>query len=153
MKITEKRFLELTKELRDVKEALEESLKDQAAAAAAGDLSENEEYATARANSERLGNKKREIESIIAEAEVVPVDRSPQISLGSTIEVTRVTADGKPLSEPRTFVLETSGDTILKGVIGVESPLGKEILNGSDGIYFVHNNGGVHYLVKKIMDT
>lgn len=153
MKITEKRYLELTKELRVVQEELTKSLAEQSRAAAFGDLSENEEYSSARANSERLLTRKRDIESELNDAEIVPMDSSPKISLGSTVQVTRVTKDGKPLSDPRQFVLESAGDTILKGILGVNSPLGQEILNGSNGIYFVHNNGGIYYMVEKVLSA
>lgn len=151
MKITEKRYLELTKELQGIKASLESSLEDQAKAAAAGDLSENEEYATARANSERLGKKKRELESLLAEAEVTAIDRSPQIVVGSTVDVTVADSKGNPLGESRRFVLEISGNTVLDGILGVDSPLGREVLNGTDGVYFVHSNGGIYYLVKKVI--
>ena len=43
MKITEKRFLELTREMRTVQDELSRSLEEQSKAAAFGDLSENEE--------------------------------------------------------------------------------------------------------------
>lgn len=151
MQITEKKFMELTRELHTVKNALEESLVEQAAAAAAGDLRENEEYETSRANSERLSNRKRELENLLSDADVVQNDNTPRISLGSTVDVTKVNADGTPLSETRRFVLESEGDTVLKRTLGVESPLGKEILNGTNGIYFVHNNGGIYYHVAKVL--
>lgn len=149
MEITENKYIELNKELHEVKKALELSLEEQRIAAAAGDLRENEEYATARANSERLLNRKSELENFLVEATVVEADNSPIISIGSRIRVTRV--DVSP-SEAREFILETSGTTILDGVLGVDSPLGKTILNGTDGIYTVHNNGGIKYKVEKIIE-
>lgn len=151
MQVTEKKFIEAKKELANVTLALEQSLEEQSRAADAGDLSENEEYATARANSSRLMNRKKELERFIEEAVVVSDDNSPRISLGSKIEVTRVDDNDNPIGETRTFTLEAEGDTILKKVIGVDSPLGKEILNGIDGIYSVQNNGGIRYRVKKII--
>lgn len=153
MKLTEKKYTELTRELRVVKDLLEESLAEQEAAAAAGDLRENEEYSTARANSERLNNRKRELEYILSEVEIVPADNSPSIVLGSVIDVTKVTEAGEPLGETRRFTLETEGDTILAGVIGIESPLGREILNGTSGVYFVHSNGGIYYRVDKVLSA
>lgn len=153
MKITEKHFLELTRELRTVQDALTKSLEEQSKAASFGDLSENEEYASARANSERLLKRKRDIEYELSDVEIVPMDQSPKISLGSTVKVTKVTKDGTPLAEARQFILESAGDTVLKGILGVNSPLGKEILNGSDGIYFVHTNGGIYYKVEKVLSV
>lgn len=151
MQITEKKYLELTRELHSVKLELEASLVEQERAAAAGDLSENEEYATSRANSERLNNRKHELEGLLSDAEIVPIDSSPKITIGSTLDVTRVTKDGTSLGETRRFVLESSGDTILSKTLGVESPLGREILNGTAGIYFVHSNGGIYYKVDKVL--
>lgn len=153
MKITEKHFLELTRELRTVQDALTKSLEEQSKAASFGDLSENEEYASARANSERLLKRKRDIEYELSDVEIVPMDQSPKISLGSAVKVTKVTKDGIPLAEARQFILESVGDTVLKGILGVNSPLGKEILNGSDGIYFVHTNGGIYYKVEKVLSV
>lgn len=153
MKITEKRFLELTREMRTVQDELSRSLEEQSKAAAFGDLSENEEYATARANSERLMKRKRDIECELSDVEIVPMDQSPKISLGSTVRVTKVSKNGESLGETRQFVLESAGDTVLKGILGVNSPLGKEILNGSDGIYFVHVNGGIYYKVEKVISA
>ena len=106
MKITEKRFLELTREMRTVQDELSRSLEEQSKAAAFGDLSENEEYATARANSERLMKRKRDIEYELSDVEIVPMDQSPKISLGSTVRVTKVSKNGESLGETRQFVLQ-----------------------------------------------
>ena len=151
MQITEKKFIELKKELATVSAALEQSLAEQGAAASQGDLSENEEYATARANSSRLMSKKAELEKAIEEAEVVATDNSPRISIGSTVDIVKMDANDNPIGEVRRLVLETNGDTVLKHVLGVESPLGKEILNGTNGIYSVQNNGGIRYKVTKVV--
>lgn len=151
MQITEKKFIELKKELEVVSAALEDSLAAQGAAAAQGDLSENEEYATTRANSSRLMARKADLMRLIDEAEVVASDNSPRITIGSTVEVTKVDANDNQIGETRCFVVETSGDTIIKKVLGVDSPLGKEIINGTDGIYTVQNNGGIRYRVHKVL--
>lgn len=148
MEITESRYIELGKELHEVKLALDASLEEQRVAAALGDLRENEEYAIARANTERLLNRKSELEILLADATVVEADNSHVIGLGSKVRVKRVGSN----SEPRVFKLETSGTTILDGVLGTESPLGKIILNGTDGVYTVHSNGGIDYSVEKVIE-
>lgn len=153
MQLTEKKYKSLKAELRIVNEQLEIALQETARAAAAGDLSENEEYATSRANSERLLARKHSLEQDLANAEVVVSDSGPRISLGSMIDVTRVDKNGNALGNTRRFTLETSGDTITAKILGVDSPLGKEILNGTDGIYFIHSNGGIHYRVEKVNDA
>lgn len=152
MEITERNLLALKKELNTVCLDLEESLLAQGKAAELGDLSENEEYATARAASARLMNRKSELEKMISEAVVVPNDNSPRISIGSTVDVVRVNRDDEPIGEPRRFTLEAHGDTVLKRIIGAGSPLGKEIMNGVSGIYTVQNSGGIRYRVIKVFE-
>ena len=149
--MTEKRYRLYERELERVKEQLEEALVAQRNAQDLGDLSENEEYATSRKRSEELASRRAELELLIAEANIVPVDRSPRISIGSTLEVCRVDANGKPIEEPRVFTFEEKGDTVLMGVLGVNSSLGKVILNGTSGIYRIPDNGGISYLVKKVI--
>ena len=151
MQITERKLVELKKELNAVSTELEQSLIEQGRAADLGDLRENEEYATAIANSARLSNRKLELEKILDEATVVPSDNSPRISIGSVIDVVRLNKDGTDAGEARRFTLETSGDTVIKKIIGVDSPLGREILNGVSGIYTVQNNGGIKYRVTIVL--
>lgn len=149
--MTEKRFRSYERELEHVKSQLEESLIAQRNAQDLGDLSENEEYATSRKHSEELAARRSELELLLAEANIVPVDRSPRISIGSTLEVCKVDSDGNPLGSPRVFTFEEKGDTILMGVLSTQSSLGKVILNGTSGIYRIPDNGGISYLVKKVI--
>lgn len=150
MELTLRKYKEYEKSLQEVLESLAEVQELQKQAAEQGDLSENEEYSTARAEAERLTGERLRLENILAEAEIVPEDHSPRITLGSTIEFYKVDANGNPISEVRRLLLESSGDSITQGILGVNSSLGKAILNGTDGIYSVHENGGTRYHVKKV---
>lgn len=152
-KMTEKRFKELRQNLMKLGNNLDDAIKEQQRAMAAGDLRENEEYATARARTESLRKQRSELEEQLASAEVVPENRSPRIVIGSTIDVCKVKSDGTPIGEPRRFTLEESGDTVVKKVLGIHSSLGKLIVNGTDGIYRVAEGGGIYYFVKKVVDN
>lgn len=152
MQITEKQYKRKVQQLKDVKEELMHMLELQSEAANEGDLKENEEYHTARAAAERLAIEKDKLESEIADAEIVAIDNSPRISLGSLIEFYKVDSDGKPLSEPRRVHLEASGDTVIQKILGINSSLGKAVLNGTDGVYTIPDNGGINYYVRKIIE-
>lgn len=151
--MSEAQYKRLKKELAEVKKLLEEAMKEQAAAKEFGDLSENEEYETARRACENYARRKAEIEAELNNAQIVANDNSPRIVVGSTVDVCRVDAQGNPVEDPRRFRLDSKGDTIIQKILGVNSSLGKAILNGTDGIYRVVDNGGVSYLVKKVLDT
>ena len=136
-------------ELADVQEALEAALEVQSVAAELGDLSENEEYSTSRAEAERLLREKDRLEAELYDVEIVRPDSSPHITLGSVIEVCKVDESGTPISKVRTFRLEASGNTVTQGILGANSSLGRTILNGTSGIYLIPDNGGIRYHVRK----
>lgn len=144
------RYKRLSDELITVKEKLEDAMVEQADAREKGDLRENAEYESARQEVENYARRKAEIETELAEAEIVESDNSPTISIDSVVDVCRVDAAGNPIESARRFRVDAKGDTIIQGILGVRSSLGKAILNGTDGIYRVVDNGGVSYLVKKV---
>mgnify|MGYP001026136157 CR=1 FL=1 len=153
IQMTEQRYYELKKELAKVTEDLDEALAAQRDAIERfGDVRENEEYDTARNLAKNLNSRKNEIETMLGEAEIVPEDRSPRIVIGSVVDVTEVTEDGKPLSETRRFTVEAVGDTITKKILGVKSPLGQVVLNGTSSIYRIPTGGGIYYSVKKVLN-
>lgn len=149
--ITEKRYREYERELEHIKESLDEVLAAQQAAQDLGDLSENEEYATARKRSEELSARRAELETILAEANIVPVDKSPRITIGSVVDVCQLDSNNDPIGETRRFTIEEEGDTVLMGVLGIRSSLGRVVLNGTSGIYRIPDNGGLTYSVKKVI--
>lgn len=154
MKITETNYRLLKKRLNDINEELEESLELQRTAAEAGDLSENEEYATSRAASERLLREKAKLLETLDDATIVRDDNSRRITLGSLVEIYKVDEKGRAISDKRIVRVDSAGDTILRGVLGIQSLLGKTILNGTDGIYKVQaKNGLIRYSVRKVFNN
>ena len=151
MQMTEKKYKEIVEKLYLTKAEYEEMLVAQRDAAEAGDLRENTEYETARLAVERLSKEIAKMEIELSEAEIVPEDNSLRITIGSTIDVTRVDSQGQPVSATRRFRFDSSGNTVIMGVLGAKSSLGKAINNGTDGIYTIPDNGGIAYLVKKVM--
>lgn len=151
MQMTEKQYKEISQKLYAAKQEYEEALFAQRDAAEAGDLSENAEYETARQAVERLSKDIGKMESDLASAEIVLEDSSPRFTIGSIIDVTRLNPDGTPAGEKRRFRYDASGDTVMKQVLGVKSSLGQAIHNGVSGIYTIPNNGGIDYLVEKVI--
>jgi transcription elongation factor GreA len=152
MKITASALAKYQNELATCEAAYEEAVKMQVSAKEFGDLSENEEYATASAQVRRLSQRIKELKDILNDYEIIPADNSPRITIGSTVEVTRVDANGNKLKDARVFRLDSEGDTILEGVLGIKSPLGSAILNGTDGTFKIANDGGKYYKVRKLKE-
>lgn len=152
MRVTRRQYRELENKLKSVNSSLQSALESQREAQALGDLSENEEYTTARAEAERLMVEKHRIESIINDAEIEVDRNSSRITLGCTVDVCKVSANGEEIGKVRRFRLELNGDTITQQVLGANSPLGMAILNGADGIYTVQNNDGIHYRVRRVQN-
>lgn len=151
-KMTERSYKRLVDELAEVTEDLNEAIKARAAAREFGDLSENAEYQSASTTVIELTAHKAELENKFNEAEIAEIDYGPRISIGSVVEVCKVGASGKPISEVRRFEVDSSGDTVTQHILGINSPLGSAILNGTNGIYKIANGGGTSYLVKKVFD-
>lgn len=151
MQMTKTRYRELTERRDALVEEHQHTLRLISEAAGLGDLSENEEYATARAAEARVSNELSALEARLAEAEIVDADTSPRITIGSVIEVCKVNKNHEDIEEPRRFTFESEGDTILQGILGAESSLGKAIFNGNSGFYDIPDNGGLTYRVKKII--
>ena len=152
MQITETRYKKMESQLKELRRKFDEAKEANKIAASAGDLSENTEYETSRLEVERLNGQVRDLEDKIRNAEIVAVDRSPRIVIGSVIDVVRVDSSGNPVGQERRFRYDVSGDTILQRVLGVQSSLGKVINNGTSGIYTVPDNGGIQYRVTKCLD-
>lgn len=150
--VTKKHYKVMQDELNKLVEALEEVNTLLAQAREAGDLSENEEYATARSKQSTLTTRISALRREINEAEIVEDDNSPIITIGSVVDVTEVSSDGTPLGETRRLTVESSGDTVIRKVLGVNSQLGSTILNGTSGIYRITNRGGIYYKVEKVID-
>lgn len=150
MQMTERMYLETKQKIKDLKGSLDNALLLQREAAEGGDLKENEEYHTARADAERISKEISKLQEQVDNAEIVMEDNSPRITLGSTIEICLVDDANQPISDPRILRYEAAGDTILQHVLGANSSLGKAIYNGTDNVYTIPDNGGMRYRVKKI---
>lgn len=151
MQMTERSYKQTERRLYEAKKELSVALEAQRDAASIGDLSENTEYETARADVERLTKEIDRLETSLRDAEIVPEDNSPRITIGSVVDVVRLDRDGKPVTEPRRFRYDASGDTVLMGVLGVRSSLGQAIYNGTSGVYTIPDNGGITYRVTKVV--
>lgn len=152
MQMTVNRYKQKKLELLDLEHQYEECLDNINSAAAKGDLSENAEYQSARDEAEQILNRKNRLKEELTNVEIIESDISKRISLGSVVDVTQLDIHNKPIKETRRFTLEEHGDTVVQKILGAKSPLGKAILNGTDGIFEIPDNGGRKYFVKKVFD-
>lgn len=151
--ITQYRYDALIEEQSELNTKLEGYLEEQRKARDKGDLSENEEYAAASTNVQQTRQRLIQIADELADVEILEIDRGPRIGLGCKVEITEVSKEGKPLAKSRQFYLDEHGDTVIEGVLGTHSVLGKAILNGTNGIYKIQTEiGTLFYSVKKIVE-
>lgn len=148
--LTDRAYREKSSKLQLIYAELEQSKEAMRAAAAEGDLRENAEYESARDKVVVLTKQKSELEEELDRAEIVYEDNSQRITIGSYVEVTKVDRKNQPLGPTRTFRVEEHGDTVIAGILGVHSSLGKIILNGTSNYYDIPDNGGIRYQVKKV---
>lgn len=113
----------LENELNDLIKSRPEITERIATARAFGDLSENEEYSSARNDQKIAENRILEIQEILKNAKVIKPSNHSQIALGSTITLN---LNGKTVNY--TLVGPTEANP-LAGKISNESPLGKVLLN------------------------
>lgn len=151
--ITQYRYDALIAEQEELNANLEIYLEEQRKARDKGDLSENEEYAAASTNVQQSRQRLIQIADELADVEILEIDKGPRIGLGCKVEITEVTSSGEPLAKPRQFYLDEHGDTVIEGVLGTNSVLGKAILNGTNGTYKIQTEiGTLFYYVKKILE-
>ena len=130
-----------------------ESIEAVKEARAQGDLSENFEYYAAKKDKNKNESRIRYLERMIKTAQIVD-DRSKEdeIGINNTVELYFEEDD-----ECETYRLVTTvrGNS-LKGMISIDSPLGKAILGHkvNDRIYIkVNDSYGYYVVVKKIENT
>lgn len=123
--------------------AIEANNEALSAARAEGDLRENAAYQIASENAVQYALRQQELENIISEPIEIP--STSIIELGSLIEVLYLgscTAEGE-LEQiatgevPSLYLFEKTGDTVLQGVLGADSPLGQEIQNNQPGDFMI----------------
>ncbi|MCH5251872.1 MAG: transcription elongation factor GreA [Lachnospiraceae bacterium] len=131
------------------KEALE-AVKE---ARAHGDLSENFEYHAAKKDKNQNESRIRYLERMIKTAVVISEESGEdEVGMNNTVEVYFEEDD---LTEIYKIVTTVRADA-LKGLISIESPLGKALLGKKEGerVQVTMDNGSSYYVViKKIENT
>lgn len=92
-----------------------------------GDLSENAEYQSARADQEKSEGRVSEIESILANVEVIKKPSGGKVQIGSTV---KLSAAGKTKEFQVVGTVEADP---LNGKISDESPIGIALLGKKEG--------------------
>lgn len=118
---------DLEKELADLIAKRPEIAEKIATARAFGDLSENEEYSSARAEQKMTENRILEIQDILKNAKVIKAGKRTTVSLGTNV---KLDLGGRKLEY--TVVGVTEADPT-KGKISNESPIGKVIMGHKEG--------------------
>jgi len=118
---------ELEEELKTLKARRPEIAEKIATARAFGDLSENEEYSSARSEQKTVENRILEIEDILKNATVIRATAHTKVVLGATV---KVKIDGK--EKTYSIVGPVEADP-LNGKISDASPIGKALLGLKEG--------------------
>lgn len=118
---------ELEEELKTLKARRPEIAEKIATARAFGDLSENEEYSSARSEQKTVENRILEIEDILKNATVIRSASHSKVVLGATV---KVKIDGK--EKTYSIVGPVEADP-LNGKISDASPIGKALLGLKEG--------------------
>lgn len=118
---------DLEKELADLIAKRPEIAEKIATARAFGDLSENEEYSSARAEQKMTENRILEIQDILKNAKVIKAGKRTTVSLGTNV---KLDLGGRKMEY--TVVGATEADPT-KGKISNESPIGKVIMGKKEG--------------------
>jgi transcription elongation factor GreA len=138
-----KKTVSLTKEGKaDLERELEELIGQRpaiaeriATARAFGDLSENEEYSSARAEQKQVENRILEIEEILKSAEIIKAASRDKIAIGATVTVSIA---GKENTYSLVGAVEADP---LNGRISDVSPIGKALMGKKIGDEFELPNG------------
>ena len=118
---------DLEKELAELIAKRPEIAEKIATARAFGDLSENEEYSSARAEQKMTENRILEIQDILKNAKVIKASKRSTVALGANV---KLDLGGRKLEY--TVVGATEADPT-KGKISNESPIGKVIMGHKVG--------------------
>lgn len=132
--ITSQKKIELEAELAERKSSIRTEIGDRVATARAhGDLSENAEYHTARAEQGKNESRIMEIEHILKHAEIVKRSDSGNVELGATVVVKK---DGDADTKTFMIVSDTEAD-IGQNKISTSSPMGSMMLGKTVNDTFV----------------
>lgn len=140
MQITELQKERLEIELDKLKKSHSELIDKLPEALSHGDKSENAELDSLKQEIAVIGVKIHEMESILTDADVVKLSDGDSIVVGSLITISRKLPNGD-YSEPELLVVD-SVEKPFEGTLGVQSPLGKEILGNPSGEFTVQTSFG-----------
>ena len=143
-----KKSISLTAEgKKDLEKELEELIKERpaiaekiATARSFGDLSENEEYSSARNEQKVAENRIAEIQDILKNAKVIRGGKKDKAALGATV---KIDLGGKKLEYVLVGPTEANP---LEGKISNESPIGKALIGKNAGDSFDFNGKKVKVL-------
>lgn len=139
-------------ELVQVKQELENVLLQQQIAKGQGDLSENSEYEIATVEAARLQARKQELLEELSNYNIITPGTGSRITLGNYIAVTELQDNESAVGPERVFrIVRDHGDTIRNKTLSIQSPLGKAVIDGTDGIYTIQVPlGSVSFQVRKV---
>ena len=143
MKISRLQFTIYKKKLDKIENRIEELSKDLQAAAALGDLSENEEYHSTK-SALRESNLERSNILDLLKSEIIDYDTSNIITVGSLVKVS-----SPCLNKELILMVGESGCTPIEPVLNIDSSLGKAVLGQISGEFRVGDN---IFIVTKIED-
>ncbi len=147
--LSKEKFEQLTTELETLKTKKRKEIADELEfAKSLGDLSENAEYHEAREAQATLEDRISQLESILANAEIVAAHHSDIVEVGSTVTVLKT---GDKTKHSYSIVGSEEADTA-SGKISFKSPLGQALLGKKKGEEFKFKTpkGEVKYTVVSI---
>ena len=118
---------ELEKELEELTAKRPEIAEKIATARAFGDLSENEEYSSARAEQKMTENRILEIQDILKNAKIIRASKKDKVALGTNV---KLDLGGRELEYTVVGATEANPS---EGKISNESPIGKVIMGHKVG--------------------
>ena len=118
---------ELEKELEELTAKRPEIAEKIATARAFGDLSENEEYSSARAEQKMTENRILEIQDILKNAKIIRASKKDKVALGANV---KLDLGGRELEYTVVGATEANPS---EGKISNESPIGKVIMGHKVG--------------------
>ncbi len=147
--LTQRKFNELVAELEDLKSNRRKEIAEQLEyARSLGDLSENAEYKEARELQGALEGRIAELETILADAQVITSAQGCSISVGSKVTIMKV---GE--KDEREYEIVGSAEANMRErKVSHMSPLGSAMMGKKQGQFFEFEtpNGMVKYKITKV---
>lgn len=113
-----------------------------ATARAFGDLSENEEYSSARGDQKVLESRIIEIESILKHAKIIRTGKKEKVAMGATVVVENA-------NKQQTFTVVGAVEANpLEGKISNEAPIGRALMGKKVGDTATLPNGKVYKIIE-----